>query len=127
MSNCVVIPHSDPSNMQFISLNHALLSSSLYPSTMYCCHPVYIPQLYTIVIHFISLNYVLFSSSLSSSNMNSCHPIHTLLPSPSTMFVVDSSMYSFYIHLSIIQFMSSNLNSVTWIQIHSQHSIDNLK
>ena len=92
-------------------LKYVLLSSSLYPSTMYCCHPVYIskpctvviqfisinyvllssslyPQPCTVVIHFISLNYVLLSSSLNPSTMYCCHPIHTLSPSSLTMFVI---------------------------------------
>ena len=76
--------------MQFISLNYILLSYSLHPSTMYCCHPLYIPQICTVVIQFISLNYVLLSSSLYPSTIYYCHPLY--IPQLCTVFIQFKSL-----------------------------------
>ena len=116
-------------------LKYVLLSSSLYPSTMYCCHPVYISKPCTVVIQFISINYVLLSSSLYPQ------PCTVVIQFISLNYVLLSSnsypFTKFFNHVCYhpctlfsfiyLLFNSFNLNSVTWIQIHSQHSIDNLK
>ena len=74
-------------------LKYVLLSSSLNPSTIYCCPPVYIPQPCTVVIQFISLNHALLSYSLYQSTMYCCHPVYINQLCTVVIQFISSTMY----------------------------------